>query len=253
MDPRRTQARIVVVDAGSEVIGKPRPIDAVGPCGVEMIDGDCPNCGAGAGVLAKACPDCGAPIRLRPAGMLVAGALVILAAAIVLALVVVLRGQRLAAATETGAPADEQIAATSTADFSWLATAMSGCDAEAKTEWARLTSWSRRLFSVAKDVEPLRAKSINDMGDAILLRSDDALDGLKAGTLRIYPADYGFGIFDSETTRSEMEARGGGGEAFDRRRRRHVGVQRAIANRPQRQRSPNGAARSRARTVPAIG
>ncbi len=87
------------------------------PVWVEKSGGDCPNCGAGAGVFAKACPDCGAPVGLRPAGMMVAGALVILAAAIVLALVVVLRGQRLAAATESGAPADEQIAATSSRRF----------------------------------------------------------------------------------------------------------------------------------------
>jgi hypothetical protein len=164
---------------------------------VEKIGGDCPNCGAGTGLLAKACPDCGAPIGLRPAGTMVAGALVVLAAAIVLALVVVLRGQQLTAATETGAPADQQIAATSTADFSWLATAMSGCDAAAKAESGAIHFLVTPLVSAAKDVEPLRAKSINDTGDAILLRADDTLDGLKAGTLRIYPADYGFGIFDS--------------------------------------------------------
>ena len=165
---------------------------------VEKIGGNCPSCGAGTGVLAKACPDCGASIGLRPAGlMVVAGALVILAAAIVLALVVVLRGQQLTAATETGAPADQQIAATSTADFSWLATAMSGCDAAAKTESGAIHFLVTPLVSAAKEVEPLRAKSINDTGNAILLRADDALDGLKAGTLRIYPADYGFGIFDS--------------------------------------------------------
>jgi len=166
---------------------------------VEKISGNCPSCGAGTGVLAKACPDCGASIGLRPAGlMVVAGALVILAAAIVLALVVVLRGQQLTVATETGAPADQQIAATSTADFSWLATAMSGCDAAAKTESGAIHFLVTPLVSAAKEVEPLRAKSINDTGNAILLRADDALDGLKAGTLRIYPADYGFGIFDSE-------------------------------------------------------
>ena len=169
---------------------------------IEKIDGNCPNCGAGTGVLATACPDCGAPIGLRPARMTVAAALVILAAALVLALVVVLLGYRLAAATATGAPADQQIAATSTADFSWLATAMSGCDAAAKTDAGALHFLVTPLVSVATDVEPWRAKSINDTGSGILLRSDDVLDGLKAGTLRIYPADYGFGIFDSAGDRA---------------------------------------------------
>ncbi len=166
---------------------------------VERIGGDCPNCGAPIGVFAQACPDCGAPLGLRPGGMMVGGALVILAAAVVLALVVVLRGRQLTAATETGATADEQIAATSSEDFSWLATAMSGCDAAARAQPDAIHFLVTPLVSVAKDIEPLRAKSINDKGDAILLRAEDALDGLKTGTLRIYPADYGFVIFDSVT------------------------------------------------------
>jgi len=128
--------------------------------------------------------------------MMVAGALVLLLVAIGVAVVAVLGGHRLAAATETGAPADEQIAASSTADLSWLATAMSGCDAEAKTDVSTLHFLVTPLVSVAKDIAPWRAKSINNMGNGILLRSDDTLDGLKGGTLRIYPADYDFRILD---------------------------------------------------------
>jgi hypothetical protein len=163
---------------------------------VEMIDGECPNCGGGTFVLAKACPHCGAAIELRLAGMMVAGALVLLLAAIVVAVVVVLRGHRLAAATETGAPADEQIAVSSTTDLSWLATAMSGCDAEAKMDLGALHFLVTPLVSAAKDIAAWSAKSINDTGNGILLRSDDTLNGLKSGTLRIYPADYGFSILD---------------------------------------------------------
>jgi hypothetical protein len=168
-----------------------------------MIDSECPNCGGGTSVLAKACPHCGAAIGLRLAGMMVTGALVLLLAAIVVAGVVVLRGHRLAAATESGAPADEHIAASSTADFSWLATAMSGCDAEAKMDLGALHFLVTPLVSVAKDVAPWNAKSINDAGNGILLRADDTLGGLKSGTLRIYPADYGFSVLDqvSDTVR----------------------------------------------------
>lgn len=161
-----------------------------------MTDSGCPNCGGGTLVLSKACPHCGTAIGLRLAGMMVAGALVLLLAAIVIALVVVLRGHRLAAATERGAPADEQIAAGATADVSWLATAMSGCDAEAKMDLGALHFLVTPLVSVAKDVAPWSAKSINDVGNGILLRADDTLGGLKSGTLRIYPADYGFSILD---------------------------------------------------------
>ncbi|HWF96929.1 MAG TPA: hypothetical protein VG291_18410 [Xanthobacteraceae bacterium] len=167
------------------------------PGWIEKIDGNCPICGSGTGALARACPDCGAPIGLRPAGMMVAGALVVVAAALVLALVAAVRGHQLAAATETGAPVDEQIAAISTTDFSWLTTAMNACDAAAKTSAGALHFLVTPLVSVPRDVAPWREKSINDTGNGILLRSDAALDGLKTGTLRIYPADYGFGIFDS--------------------------------------------------------
>ena len=162
---------------------------------VDMIDGECPNCGGGTLILARACPHCGAPVELRLAGMMVAGALVLLLVAVVVAVVVVLTGHRLAAAPETGAPADEQIAATSTADLSWLATAMSGCDAEAKT-LGGLHFLVTPLVSVTKDIAPWRAKSVNDTGNGTLLRADDTLAGLKDGTLRIYPADYDFSVFD---------------------------------------------------------
>jgi hypothetical protein len=165
------------------------------PSSLEAIDSGCPNCG-GTVVLAKACPHCGAPVEPRMAGLMVAGALVLLFVAVVVAVVVVLRGYRLAAATQTGAYADEQIGAGPTADVSWLATAMSGCDAEAKTDLGTLRFLVTPLVAIAKDLEPWRARSINDSGNGILLRSDDTLDGLKSGTLRIYPADYGFSIFD---------------------------------------------------------
>jgi hypothetical protein len=163
---------------------------------VEMTDGECPNCGGGTFLLAKTCPHCGGPLALRTAGMLVAGALVLLLVAVLVAGVVVLRWQQLAAATESGALADEQIATLSTADLSWLATAMSGCDAEAKADRGALHFLVTPLVSVAKDLEPWQARSINDAGNGILLRADDTLAGLKSGTLRIYPVDYGFSIFD---------------------------------------------------------
>jgi hypothetical protein len=170
------------------------------PRHVEMIDGECPNCGGGTFVLAKACPHCGAPVGLRTAGMMVAGALVLLLVAIVVAVVVVLRWHQLAAATGSGAPADENIAASSTSDLSWLATAMSGCDAEAKTDLGGLHFLVTPLVSVEKDLAPWRARSINETGNGTLLRSDATLEGLKAGTLRIYPSDYEFSVIDQADT-----------------------------------------------------
>jgi hypothetical protein len=147
-------------------------------------------------MLAKACSRCGARLKLRMNGILVAGALALLLAAVVLAVAVVLRGQRLAAATETGAPADRLVVVGSTTDLGWLATATSRCDTEAKTDPGALHFLVTPLVSVAKEIEAWRAKAINDVGDGIFLRSDDALDGLKGGTLRVYRADYEFSISD---------------------------------------------------------
>jgi hypothetical protein len=163
-----------------------------------VTDGECPNCGGATPVLARACHHCGAALKLRLAGMLVAGALALLLVAIVAALVVVLSWHQLAAATESGTPADEQIAAASTADFSWLITAMSECDAEAKADQDAFHFLVTPLVSAAGDIEPWRAKSINDAGSGIMLRAEDMLAGLKSGDLRIYPADYGFSIFDED-------------------------------------------------------
>jgi predicted RNA-binding Zn-ribbon protein involved in translation (DUF1610 family) len=163
-----------------------------------VTDGECPNCGAATLVLARACRHCGAALKLRMAGMLVAGALALLLVAIVAAVVVLLSWHQLAAATESGALADEQIAAVSTADFSWLITAMSECDADAKADQGTFHFLVTPLVSVANDIEPWRAKSINDAGGGILLRAEDMLAGLKSGALQIYPADYGFSIFDED-------------------------------------------------------
>lgn len=163
---------------------------------LDRFESECPNCGSGNFVLARACADCGAALRLRLAGMLVAGALVLLLVAVMVAAAALVGWYRLAAATDTGAPADGQIAASSSADFGWLSTAMNGCDAQAKTDTGKLHFLVTPLVSAAKDDAAWHAKSINDSGNGILLRSDDTLDGLKNGALRIYPADYEFSLSD---------------------------------------------------------
>jgi hypothetical protein len=163
---------------------------------LDRIEDECPNCASGTFVLARACADCGAALRLRRAGMVVAGALVLLLVAVMVAAAALIGWHRLAAATDTGAAADAQIAASSTADFGWLSTAMNGCDAQAKTDTGTLHFLVTPLVSAAKDIAAWRAKSINDSGNGILLRSDDTLDGLKNAALRIYPADYEFSISD---------------------------------------------------------
>ena len=165
------------------------------PVDFTPIERACSHCGATLPMLANTCPECGS--QAKPQLVRIAGAaLALLLVAFLFALFTVVRWQQLDAATTTGAPADAIIAATSDTDFSWLATAMSGCDTIAKNEPASLHFLVTPLAAVGGDLTQWRGKSMNDKGDGILLRATDALDGLKQASLRIYPADYVFGLTD---------------------------------------------------------
>jgi hypothetical protein len=83
-----------------------------------------------------------------------------------------------------------------TAGLGWLTNAMKACDAEAKEDAGALHFLVTPLAPAAGDLEPWRAKSISGAGNGIVLRTDDMLDGLKSGALRVYPADYGFSVLD---------------------------------------------------------
>ena len=192
--------------------------------------------------------------RARLAGVMVAGALVLLLAAVVVAAVVVLRWHQLAVATETGAPADEQIAAGTTADLSWLENAMSGCDDEAKADPETLHFLVTPLVPATGGIEPWRAKSISDAGNGIVLRSNDTFDGLKSGTLRIYPADYAFSVFDPVRREApQMAPLGRRDEVLDRRGRPDLDLQGAVPHSPQRRRRRLGQAASIGCRARAIG
>jgi hypothetical protein len=150
-----------------------------------MIESECSNCGKPVFGLAKSCPHCGARNEARITGLLVGGALALLLAAVVVGAVVVARGHRPILASPPG-------------DFGWLTAAMDACEAEAKADPDGLYFLVIPLASAAKD-QDWRERSIRDLGNAILLRSDDALEGLKSGTLRLYPGQYDFRILDQAT------------------------------------------------------
>ncbi len=158
---------------------------------------DCSRCGEPAFVLARSCPGCGAPRKLGWAGLTVAGALALLLLAAVTAIGLVLGRYQLAAATEGGEVAGEPIAMGSRSDVSWLRAAMSQCDADAKADAETLHFLVIPLAAVDGDLAPWHDKAINDSGNGIMLRSEAALDGLKSGTLRLYGADYAFGVLDA--------------------------------------------------------
>jgi hypothetical protein len=165
-----------------------------------MIESECPNCGGRVFILGKSCPHCGAANKARVAGLLVAGALAMLLVAVVVAVAVLLRGQRLPGADTPDTPGSERVETKSTGDLGWLTAAMSECEAEAMKNLDTLYFLVLPLASLPADEEQWREKSISNIGNAILLRSDDALEGLRSGTLRLYPGEYDFRIIDGSNT-----------------------------------------------------
>jgi hypothetical protein len=161
-----------------------------------MVESECPVCGDGVFAFAKCCPHCGGPNKARLAGFAVAGALAALAVAVMVALVLALRGHWVSTADTSDVPAAERIEAAGTGDLGWLTGAMDACEAQARQDTQTLYFLLLPLTSLPQDDAQWRSKSIIDVGNAILLRSDAALEGLKSGALRLYSGRYDFRILD---------------------------------------------------------
>jgi hypothetical protein len=158
-----------------------------------MIATDCPDCGEPVSTFAKSCAQCGAPNAARRAGLAIAGSLAVLLLAIAIATVAVLRWERLPVVDDTAStPA-------TTEDFGWLATAMKDCDTEAASTLSTLHFLVIPLRSAAGEDAAWRRRSLNDIGNAILLNSDTMLDSLKGGTLRLSEQQYTFGVRDDKS------------------------------------------------------
>jgi hypothetical protein len=93
----------------------------------------------------------------------------------------------------------ERIEERATENFGGLTNAMDECETQARADVDRLYFLAIPLVSVAKDTAQWRSQSINEVGNTILLRSDEALQGLRSGTLRLYPGSYGFRVLDTAT------------------------------------------------------
>ena len=132
--------------------------------------------------------------------MAVAGALAFLLIALVVAAVLVFRWQRQPAAPPAAPETAEQQPAAGTAgDFAWLATAMQDCEAEAAKSPRVLQFLVIPLAIEPADEAQWRAKSLNEIGNAILLNSKDSLDALQRGALRISRDQYIFRVRDEAT------------------------------------------------------
>jgi hypothetical protein len=87
-----------------------------------------------------------------------------------------------------------------TADLPTIQKALDDCDAEAARKPDALYFVILPLLSPVKDYQPWIAASVGEIGTSvILLRSKDALDGLRDGSLTLYRGSYTFSIIDAAT------------------------------------------------------
>lgn len=90
--------------------------------------------------------------------------------------------------------------ASGAADLRAIEKAMAECDLEAAKNRDALYFLIVPAVSPTKDYSPWAPLSVGDIGTSvILLRSKDALDGLRNGSLTVYSAPFKFSIIDSGT------------------------------------------------------
>src|SRR4029453_8664952 len=91
-------------------------------------------------------------------------------------------------------------AGTGPVDHAWLATAMSDCDTEAQKTPDTLHFLVVPMLSAPSDDAHWKRASLNDIGNAILLRQRDTLDGLGDQSLVISSDQYEFSVRDEKTS-----------------------------------------------------
>jgi hypothetical protein len=87
-----------------------------------------------------------------------------------------------------------------TEDYAWLATAMTDCDAEAQKVPDTLHFLVVPMLSAPSDDAHWRKNSLNDIGNAVLLRQRDTLDGLADQSLVISTEQFEFSVRDEKTS-----------------------------------------------------
>jgi hypothetical protein len=154
-----------------------------------MFATNCPNCGETVGVFSRSCAHCGAYNASRRAAIAVTASLAALVVAIGVVAVVIFSWHRQPG--ETTEQASE--------DFTWLQTAMMECDEVAAKAPDSLYFLVVPLASAPEDDEAWRKISLNDLGNALLLKADATLEGLKQGHLVLSNEQYRFNMRDEAT------------------------------------------------------
>jgi hypothetical protein len=149
-----------------------------------MLKSECPNCGHAIPFLASFCGACGVPNPARAGALAVVGSILALLVAIGFVIAVILRGQQ-----EAGPQ-----------DYAWLGSAMTDCDAEAQKATDTLHFLVVPMLSAASDDAHWKSRSLNDIGNATLLRQRDTLDGLADQSLVVATDQYEFSVRDEKTS-----------------------------------------------------
>jgi hypothetical protein len=139
-------------------------------------------------IVAPACAYCGVPNRRGVAALAAAASVALVA----ITAIVVVQWQR---APSRLSPSPAALLAPAGGDFAWLVNGMHNCDARAEREPDTLHFLVIPL-AAPKNQADWRAKALNKVGNAILLRSDVALDGLKGRALAIAADGYVFSVRD---------------------------------------------------------
>jgi hypothetical protein len=84
-------------------------------------------------------------------------------------------------------------------DFVWLETAMKQCDEQATKDAKALHYLVIPLVDEPRDEPGWRRISINDIGNAILINSEDMLAGLRRKALRVSTDTYTFSVRNEAT------------------------------------------------------
>jgi hypothetical protein len=159
-----------------------------------MSSTDCQHCGEPILKGARACGYCGAPVAARRSMLVIVAALaaLCLVAVVVAALMFTSRSP-----APDGTAVDEGAGAAG--DFAWLEKAMKDCDEQATKDPKGLHYLVIPLTDEPKDEPGWRRISINDIGNGILLNSEDMLAGLRRKALRIATEEYVFSARNEAT------------------------------------------------------
>jgi hypothetical protein len=158
-----------------------------------MNSTDCQHCGEPILKGARTCDYCGAPVRARRSVFTIVVVLSVLCLAAVAVAIVLLAGR---SPNQEGAAVDQRTGG----DFGWLEAAMKQCDEQATKDPKGLHFLVIPLIDEPRDEPGWRRISINDIGNAILINSEDMLAGLRRKALRVGTDDYVFSA-RNETTK----------------------------------------------------